>query len=274
MMKILSAKSNSANTKRQLEKDARLLYRSADSVYRHELAKPRCERDADLMEECLRVMKDSSAVLAGGKNRTTTSMYALRWAAVACLCIFLLAAVATGVSYAAGVDLFSLIFSRSDNGITIQGHTGDITDSDDDSFVFSEIPSTDGTEYTSFDAAITDLGINPLNLDLTNLGLMVDNIYVIKNDVVLEVSSAYENGDDFALYTVQVYDAGASTAFVTDILGSYDETETVSVDGINVYTASGDDGNVLCWTDDVYVYTVHSNLNSEVLISLISKAMD
>lgn len=272
-MKILSAKPNSANTKRQLEKDARLLYRSADSVYRHELAKPRSERDADLMEECLRAMKDSSAVLARGRNRTT-SMYALRWAAVACLCVFLLAAVATGVSYAAGVDLFSLIFSRSNEGITIQGHTGDITDSDDTDFDFSKIPSTDGTEYASFDDAIADLGINPLNLDLTNLGLMVDNIYVIKNDVVLEVSSAYENGDDFVLYTVQAYDAGASTAFVTDILGSYDETGTVSVDGINVYTASGDDGNVLCWTDDVYVYTVHSNLNSEILISLISKAMD
>ena len=270
-MKVLFKKLNTASRKRLLKKQAQKLYRSADAIYWHEMSKPRAERDEALMSECLQTMRQSSAILFGGTNRTVLSpLHSLRWAAACCAVIIALAAASTGLAYAKGINLWSFLFNHSDDGITIQGTTGD--GENVGTVDFDSVPNNDGQECSNLKEAEEMLGINPLKLDLTNTTLMIDNIYIFKSDVMMELSVTYTDQADCLDYTVQVYNGDANTAFTTDILGSFDKVETYDISGMQIYTATCDEESALSWTDGEYVYQISASLALDDVLDIIRQS--
>ena len=260
------------NSRRRLMKDAQMLLSSAQTLYWHELEKPAEERDEALMSECLRTIEESSAIIfAERKHNQFYVSRAVRFAAAALAALFVVSAAAFGVAKAFGVDMWELIFRRTETGIEIQGKSNEDADNPD-GVDFDAIEEYDNVKVASVREAIEKLHINPLNLDLTKYGYMIDNIYITKNDVCLEYFAEYLTDGGYADVTVQVYNGGTGAAYVTELVGGLD-AKTREINGVTIYFAGDGIDSFLCFACGEYVYQLNSNAGAEVISGYIDEAI-
>lgn len=271
-MKVLTEKANKAIQSRRFKKAAQKVYLSATEIYWHEMEKPREERDEALMSECLETIKQSSAIAFGGMRREhSLPVRKLRWAVAVCMAIIVLAAVSTGVGYAFGVNIWSFMFNGSNRGIVIDGKIEDGHSLID----FDSVSNTNGEEeYNTFDEAKARLAINPLDLDLTKDGFMIDNIYVVKDDVKMELSVHYVSDDDYADYIIQIWNGNANTAFTTEILGEYDEEYSFSANNIEVHVVTADNESAFSWADGEYVYILITSTDAKHIQGVVEAGLN
>lgn len=272
MMNVLLKKLKIENERRRLRKEARRIRDSAENIYWHELAKPSAERDEQLMAECLRTMKYSSTVFAGGENCKRVSFGTVVRKAAAALCVIIvLAAASTGVAYAMGFNVWDFIINIGNDGIDIAGTATDEKDGDRGQKIdFDSVEDTDGFEECgSIEEALQKLSVKPAIFDLTNKGMMIDNIYIAKNAVVMELQVQYVNDDDYVDYCVQMF-RDSDTSFVTSVVGEFDDYEIVEMNGgITLYVVNGDHENAVAWESEGYIYKVYGNIESKELIGLV-----
>ena len=250
----------------KLKKDTYLLCESAEEIYWHELEKPASERDEELMTEALRIIQSCSSRPSKHSRRRYNLVKRI---AVIAACALLFIAVSTGVAAAMGINLWSIVFTGTNTGFEISG-----TNADDEAehIDFNSVKDYNAEQASSFEEAISKLHINPLNFDLTKHGYMIDNIYITKNDAMIELLVTYMKSDAYVDVTVQIYNGGADSAFVSELLGEY-SPHMVSVAGHDVYAADDKD-SIICWADGEYIYQLMSNMSSDILIQYAAEAYD
>lgn len=278
-MNALNRKLNT-DRKKRLSKDAVLLYQNASDLYFEELKKAPDMRDEGLMDECLQLMRQSSSTYnrAVAHKAKKPARFLKRAAIAACVVTALLFA-GVGVAYALGIDVWQYFVTNSKDGIVIKGNTQS-GDPATDEVVFDSVPDTDGyVRCGSVSEAVKKLGIKPVILDLTNEGLLIDNIYIFKDSAQMELSVEYTTSEsrsddiDFE-YNVTVFRA-ANTAFTTSLMGEFNENEAVETDFAVVYIAKNNDYITCAWVDGGYVYQIYSRLqfiDGDKIISLITEA--
>ena len=261
------------SSKKQLAKDAVALLRSSESIYWHELEKPESERDTSLMAECLRVMEQSSAQIEKySAQRKARAGYALKWVAACIAIVFVLTAVSTGVAYALGVNVWEHIFTHTETGIEISGkNDGDLgAESELD---FDAIEDRNQEKVDSIDEAKLKLNVKPLNFDLTKHGYMIDNIYITKNDAMLEIFIEFLKSDGYVDVTVQAYNGKSSVAYVTELVGDFSQIYVKEYGDTEIYVANDDRDSYVCFAYGEYVYQLNSNAQSDVLLKYAEEAI-
>lgn len=289
-MRTLFQKLNNQSEQKRLVKEACLLRRDAEETYWAELNKPIMDRDNELMEQCLMLIKETSSIIDSKSKVSVIKSAAVFQKALAVACaVLLLFVVTTGVAAAIGLDfglkIWSIFIASNNDGIEIKGeihqsdNTNDINNNSDnsESSIFDTVDDTNGfIEVKSITEATDRLNINPRIFDLTNQGLIVDNIYILKDSNLLEMSVNYSSKNtetDYVSYVVSVFN-DKETAYTTSILGDYINTYSVVYNNITVYIAdnSTDDSNSECtiaWIENDYVYQVYSNLSADTMLKII-----
>lgn len=257
--------------KKRMAEDAEKLLRSAESLYWDEMKKPEDERDEQLCSECLKLIEQSSAQLGKYSEKSSFSAYrALRWTAAAVAAVFVLAFISAGVAYAMGVNLWERFFTRTDTGIQIEGRNDMNSASSVD---FDAIPDCDQQNISSLDEAFSKFNIKTLDFDLTKQGYMIDNIYITKNDTMLEVYAEYLSADGYVDLSIQCFNGMSNTAYVSELIGDFSEYNVFDVDGTDVYAANDGRDSYICFAYGEFVYQLNSNVQTDVLMQYAEEAI-
>lgn len=276
-MVLLKKAFSTKSKKRQLKRSSQAAIDFATKTYWEQLALDEGQRDNDLMDECLSVIRCASSILHEGTRRSQFKFFSyqtpvFRAVAVTAICLFMVIALSTGVAYAMGYNLWRIVFNVGNGIATIYGEPQRPNDDYiEEAKPLNTLEPSDGfLDFTELQEALEYLAITPVLLTDTYLtGLQEDAVYATVTEAAVTLFVDYSYGDaDIHYMMVKYPDPNSVFTLAAGVEG---ESLTREMGGITFYITKGDREHAVMWCEGCYAYQIIADIDFDELMGALEE---
>ncbi len=276
-MVLLKKAFSTKSKKRQLKRSSLAAIDFATKTYWEQLALDEGQRDGELMDECLSVIRCASSILHEGTRRSQFKFFScqapvVRAVAVTVICLFMVIALSTGVAYAMGYNLWHIVFNVGNGTATIYGKPQNPNDNYvEETPPLNTLEPSDGfLDFTGLQEALEYLAITPVLLTDTYLtGVQEDAVYATVTQAAITLFIDYSYGDAAIHYmTVKHPDPNNVFALTAGVQG---ESLTREMGGVTFYITKGDGEHAVMWCEDCYAYQIIADIDFDELMGALEE---